>query len=315
MIMKIKMFTHIDLDGLGCAVIAKFAYGRNATLDVEFCEYNNINERVKAFLTDSNRYDYDIMFITDISVNDEDVFKLIDEFNLTREAVLLDHHATALSLNQFDWATVAVKDASGKPTCGTELLYRWLKMTQLIMLSRPADDFVRYVTGWDTFLWKTDEKKYCLSDSLNLLLKKYSKQDFVDKMSYRLANLYNEPFTLDYEDGAFVESKQFERDTYIQNAMSVAYQTTAKDGRPIGILFSSMKEFDSMLGNKYCEAHPEIDYCLIINIATGYVSLRTCKDIHVGNIAKQHGGGGHDKAAGYIVKYNVEDILDLGFRP
>lgn len=314
--MKIKMFTHIDLDGLGCAVIAKFAYGRNATIDVEFCEYNNINERVNAFLSSPNCYDYDIMFITDISVNDKKVLNKINEYDITNEAVLLDHHATSLYLNKFDWAMVAVKDSSGKPTCGTELLYRWLKMTHLLFFSRPADDFVRYVTGWDTFLWRTDEKAYSLSDSLNLLLKKYDKLSFVDKMSYRLACLYNESFTLDSEDSAFVESKKFERETYIKDAMSVAYKTKSSDDMNIGILFSTVKEFDSMLGNTYCEANPDIDYCLIINIATGYTSLRTCKDnIHVGNVAKQHGGGGHDKAAGYIVRYNIEDILDLGFRP
>lgn len=314
--MKIKMFTHTDLDGLGCAVIAKIAYGRNDTLDVEFCDYTNINERVKTFLLSSNRYDYDIMFITDISVNDEEVLKRITEFNLTNEAVLLDHHATALSLNQFDWATVVVKDSSEKLTCGTELLYRWFEMTHRLFFSRQVDDFVRYVTGWDTFLWKTDEKSYSLSDSLNLLLNKYTKESFVYKMCYRLESLYNEPFTFDAEDTSFVESKKFERETYITNVMSSAYKTVSKDGKPIGILFSTVKEFDSMLGNKYCEDNSDIDYCVIINIATGYMSLRSCKDnIHVDNIAKQHGGGGHDKAAGYIVKYNVEDLLDLGFRP
>ena len=41
----IKLFTHTDLDGIGCAILAKLAFGEE--VDIEYCDYDNINEKVK----------------------------------------------------------------------------------------------------------------------------------------------------------------------------------------------------------------------------------------------------------------------------
>lgn len=43
--MKIKLFTHTDLDGVGCAVLAYLAFGRE-NVDVEYCNYDDINDAI-----------------------------------------------------------------------------------------------------------------------------------------------------------------------------------------------------------------------------------------------------------------------------
>ena len=51
--MKVKLFTHADLDGIGCGVLAKLAFGEN--VDIEYCNYNDINETIAKFLTENQQ--------------------------------------------------------------------------------------------------------------------------------------------------------------------------------------------------------------------------------------------------------------------
>ena len=61
-----KIFTHTDLDGVGCAVLAKYY---NPEIEVEFCDYDNVNQKVNDFL--DNNIALGDLYITDISVSEE----------------------------------------------------------------------------------------------------------------------------------------------------------------------------------------------------------------------------------------------------
>lgn len=41
----IKLFTHTDLDGVGCAVVGKYAYDDQG-ISIEYCDYHNVNEKI-----------------------------------------------------------------------------------------------------------------------------------------------------------------------------------------------------------------------------------------------------------------------------
>ena len=43
----VKLFTHTDLDGVGCAVLAKFAFGND--VDIEYCNYDDIDSKVEDY--------------------------------------------------------------------------------------------------------------------------------------------------------------------------------------------------------------------------------------------------------------------------
>ena len=43
----IKLFTHTDLDGVGCAILAKFAFSND--VDVEYCNYDDIDSKVEEY--------------------------------------------------------------------------------------------------------------------------------------------------------------------------------------------------------------------------------------------------------------------------
>lgn len=117
---RIKLFSHTDLDGYGCNIVMK-ALGIN--VDETNINYGEINEVVQDYIQNRIYKNYDITFITDISINEE-VAKLIDNTkDLT--VILLDHHPTAEWLNKYEWACVTVNNTLEK-TSGTEMLFNYL---------------------------------------------------------------------------------------------------------------------------------------------------------------------------------------------
>ena len=123
---KIKLFTHTDLDGIGCAILAYLAFGRE-NVDVEYCDYSNVNEKVEKFWDDPELEAYDYIFITDISIKEKLAIHITNEASEPR-VHLFDHHATALGLNKYDWCEVSVmNDTLGIKTSGTELFYTYLR--------------------------------------------------------------------------------------------------------------------------------------------------------------------------------------------
>ena len=58
-----ELFTHTDLDGIGCAVLATLAFHKDVT--IHYCNYETINEQVNDFLDHDHGGE---IFITDISV-------------------------------------------------------------------------------------------------------------------------------------------------------------------------------------------------------------------------------------------------------
>jgi oligoribonuclease NrnB/cAMP/cGMP phosphodiesterase (DHH superfamily) len=59
---KIKLFTHTDLDGVSCVVLAKLAFCSD-NVDYEMCDYNNINEKIKDFIANKQYDNYDHIYI------------------------------------------------------------------------------------------------------------------------------------------------------------------------------------------------------------------------------------------------------------
>ena len=100
------LFTHNDLDGVGCAVIARLAFPTD--LSIKYCSYKSINDDINAFL-DTAPEDARIL-ITDISVNEETASRL-DGYNVR----MYDHHPIEVIR---PWMTI---DNQGQE-CGTTLL-------------------------------------------------------------------------------------------------------------------------------------------------------------------------------------------------
>lgn len=287
----IKLFTHTDLDGVGCAILAKLAFDED--VDIEYCDYDSVNEKVKYYL-DTNDDSLSYIYITDISVNEETA-KLLDE----RGGVyLLDHHPTALELNKYPWCKVMIEDLNGLKTSGTKIFYHYLGINgcldEKLGNNKSLDKFSELVRDYDTWRWTTLGDEGFICKQVNDLLYLYGRDRFI---KWCISEIYDNIFPKLYaSDELVLKIKQNEIDEYIKEKDKQMI-TSSMCGYVCGFVFA--EKYFSELGNKLCQMHPEIDFIAMIDI-NGTVSYRTVKEnIDLGkDVAKLFGGGGHPKAAG-----------------
>lgn len=286
----IKLFTHTDLDGIGCAVLAKLAFGEN--VDISYCDYGNINANVEEFLK-GDFSNIEECHITDISIKDH-IAKQIDDSELKGLFTLMDHHATAEYLNRYDWCRVSEYLYDSK-TSGTELYYRWLVENDLLKNSVSIYRFVSFVRNYDTWKWPTMGDLGLFIKQMNDLLYIYGREKFIDWCINKINN--GTIFEFDSYDEILLNYRQKEIDTYIEAKDKQLYITEFGELK-YGVVYA--ERFFSELGNKLCELHPELDFVAMIDISAGKISYRTVKNyLDVGkDVAKLLGGGGHPKAAG-----------------
>lgn len=288
---NIKLFTHTDLDGVGCYIALVMA---GYDVDVTYCSYDDVNEKVSDILCDHLAYDR--ILITDISVN-EDVANKLDLIDYKVD--LIDHHATAEWLNKYEWANVASLNEKGK-TSGTSMVYDiFCKGSDNMSL----DDFIEKVRRYDTWEWKNiynDEEALHLNDLFYLLEKEKFASDMIKKLT-------NEEDIFSDSDLTILEVSRNTKRKYIEKKMNNLIFTVAGPYN-IGLVIADSNI--SELGNAICEKYRNVDIAVMISHDS--ISLRTIKDeIDVGKIAKRFSGGGHKAAAG--MPLNKESVSDLFF--
>lgn len=226
--MRVKLFTHTDLDGIGCAVLAYLAFGKE-NVDVEYCNYDDVDDKVEEFMEDDSLYrSYDNIFITDISVSDS-VANMIDILDrVDRRVQLFDHHGTALFLNKYDWCNVTdLSPLHDCKTSGTELFYvelmnhGYFSVNNDIKYRINVDKFVMNVRDYDTWRWKELGEFGIVCKQLNDLFYIYGRDEFVEWTIKRI-NMFVEPspmFTFPYfdqTDVALLNQKHQDIDIYVE---------------------------------------------------------------------------------------------------
>lgn len=320
---KIKLFTHgADLDGVGCAILAYLAFGRD-NVDVEYCNYDDVDEKVETLLSNLDlRNLYDKIFITDISISEE-LAKAIDVWINPFNIRLFDHHATALWLNQYDWSHVRVDGGfDGIHTSGTELFSNYLVCNGYFNKFDETQDnnlikFVQIVRDYDTWRWKELGEEGLVCKQVNDLFHIYGREKFIVWAIRQIQGIdYVSPLQVfpwfSVTDEALLEQKQREIDIYVESKNKQLVEKIDQFGHAYGVVFAD--RFVSELGDRLNELHPELDYIAMIDISHGTVSYRTTnEDIDLGGeIAHSRGGGGHRKAAGS--QFDISVVRDLVIR-
>lgn len=286
----IKLFTHVDLDGVGCAVLAKLAFADE--IEIEYCNYDEIDKKVEEYVD----YSWDQQcHITDISISNELANKITENMIFGERFYLFDHHPTALELNKYHWCNVRVENNfTHIKTSGTEMYYEWLVSKKYLKKHKRLDRFVEIVRDYDTWRWSELGDEGILCKQMNDLLYLYGKDKFISWCVSKICS--SDTFELNETDKLLLDIKQKEIDDYVEVKDKQLF-TLPMCGWIAGFVFA--EKYFSELGNRLCKMHPEIDFVVMIDM-DGTVSYRTIKeDLDLGqNIAKQFGGGGHPKAAG-----------------
>ena len=318
--MKYKLFTHTDLDGIGCAILAYLAFGRE-NVDVEYCNYNDVNEKVSDFLIYGTPGEYKNIFITDISVSEE-LAKTINKYAVDDLWCLFDHHKTAEYLNQFDWCQVLdfMPFTNGVKTSGTQMFYTYLRSQCTCLdnfssrVQRNISKFVDVVRNYDTWRWKELGVEGIVCKQVNDLFYIYGRDTFISWVNMQMNTSKIFPDFLD-TDKILLGFRKNDIDRYVEEKNLSLMPVEDKVHRWFGLVFAD--RYISELGNRLCEMNPGLEYVAIVNISTGQVSYRTISDdINLGTeIAHAYGGGGHPKAAGSTFDINtaIQKISEIIF--
>lgn len=323
--LKIKLFTHTDLDGVGAVAVLKHYFNTDvAKIDYKKCGYGWIDDAVTDFI----KYDYDnydLVMITDISVNETVANELNALYEKNGNIQLIDHHETALWLNDYEWASVTVKNEQDQLESGTSLLNTYLKET--FKQSNPSmisdvnqeavDEFAETVRLYDT--WEWNEKGLPVPQQLNDLASQLGDTQFIQRFSSNPEVLFT-GFEMN-----LIKRVTRERESYIKAKMDqaiqirpnisefiVTYSNTTKytseqieslrkvvtdPDAVMSLTMVTVERYHSEVGNDLAKHYGGI--VLMFDYNRGSMSWRTeSDDIPVNHFAKLFNGGGHVKAAG-----------------
>ncbi|MCQ6265297.1 oligoribonuclease [Fictibacillus sp. WQ 8-8] len=292
-----KLFSHNDLDGKSCGIVAMLALGEE-NVETFYCSHDNINRRVSDFLLDPEQEKKPV-YITDIAVNDELAGKLQSRYESGREVQLIDHHVTADHLNKFEWGLVQTKQEDGKLTSATSLLYEHYIKKGLLKDQGALKEFVELVRQYDTWEWFENENEN--AKRLNDLFFLLPPGEFEKNMLERLKT--EEHFHFSETEETILQLEEDSRKAYIkkkQRQMAETWDTVYKTGgEPYRIGIVHAESHHSELGNELNRENPHLDLIVILNIGGKRAGFRTIYDhVDVSKYAAQFGGGGHPKASG-----------------
>ncbi|MDR7242929.1 MULTISPECIES: DHH family phosphoesterase [Priestia] len=283
-----KLLSHTDLDGVGCGILAKLAFGDR--IKIRYNSIASLNREVEWFLENEERNTH--LFITDLSVNEENEKRLEEFYQTGGKVQLLDHHKTALHFNEYEWGHVVVEDNEGNLASGTSLFYEYLIENELIQTSNAVDQFVELVRQYDTWEWEKNNNQE--AHRLNALFFLISIDEFEEKMVNRLQN--SDHFFFDEFEQKILDMEEDKVERYIRRKRRELVQTSIGDYLA-GIVYA--ESYHSELGNELGKEYPHLDYIAMLNMGGKRISLRTIHDhVDVSEVAGHYGGGGHAKAAG-----------------
>ncbi|MBP2239516.1 oligoribonuclease NrnB/cAMP/cGMP phosphodiesterase (DHH superfamily) [Cytobacillus eiseniae] len=283
-----KLLTHNDLDGVGCGILAKLAFGND--VKVRYNSVSALDREVERFLEDDSKETH--LLITDLSVNEANEKRLESFYKDNGKVQLIDHHKTALSLNNYEWGQVIVEDEEGKLTSATSLLYEYLIDQQQLNPTNAITEFVELVRQYDTWEWEKNNNQR--ARRLNALFYLISIEEFEEKMIQRLQ--IEDGFSFDEFEKKLLDMEDDKIERYIRRKRRELVQSRIGD-HFAGIVYA--ESYHSELGNELGKEYPHLDYIAIVNIGGKRLGFRTIHDhIDLSEVAGQFGGGGHAKASG-----------------
>jgi uncharacterized protein len=282
------LFTHNDLDGVGCGILAKLAFGKE--VNVQYLSISRLNHQVEVFLEEGNVNEN--LMITDLSVNEDNEKRISAFVAAGGEVSLIDHHKSADHLNKHNWASVTVEQEDGKLTSATSLFYEYLIQQGFLEQSKSKSEFVELVRQYDT--WEWDINKNFTAKRLNDLLFMITIEEFEEKMISKLAA--DEPFRFDNIEKKLIQVEEKRVARYINRKKREVYQISIGDYLA-GVVHAESNH--SELGNELSKEFSHLDYIAMIMVGGKRISLRTNReDVDVSEVASEFDGGGHRKASG-----------------
>lgn len=269
---KITIFTHKDLDGMGCNILAHLSL--NNIVESQSVHYKNdmVNYKIQSFAKKNTQ---DWILIMDLSISEETA-NILDKRG---RCILIDHHETSLFLNKYNWALVNTKYSA------SVLCYYFFT----INFQSNIDDYKELIDIINDFdLWLLNDNR---SIPLNRLYYMLGETKFFNKF------ITQPLFKLSSFEKQYIDIEEEKSNRYINHK--------CKDGLKIintnfGKCCLVIADSDTDMLAKYILDTYDIDYVAII-VSFDKVSLRSKGDFDVSSIAQVYGGGGHKNASSFEI--------------
>ena len=299
--MKVLLFTHSqDIDGMGCAVLARKAFGDYTLVPTKTFE---ITKNVENYIKSKKIYDFDKIYVTDLCIK-EPILKFIDNDEILKNRLLiLDHHKTEIEEgnNKYDFVNIIVQK-NGRKESGTSLFYNYLIQNNYLQRSNILDELVEWTRQYD--VWDWESKNNINARNLHVLFEvlgydAYLKiiNDKVDKLNSIVFNNYEKEVIDKF-------NKEMEKDILnILNDMKCVDLSIDGNIFKVGFVKCPYKYRNDM--NKFIKKNNvyNIDAVGMIMTNIETVSYRQVKDVDVSIISKYFGGKGH-RGAGSNLQEN-----------
>lgn len=313
----IKIFSHNDLDGMGC-IITGAMYFKPRNINYEILYYSILDERIQEYINNKEYNQYELTYITDLSISEETAEMLNNVNSQGHKVIIVDHHEGSSFLNE-QYPQIS-KCNTDNDKSGALLFFEELyKDSTLCHEERILKEYVTYVSSYDTWKWTETNDKFAerLNVHFDIYKNRYKYDKYIREMYRRIVS--DEPliFTAEQNEISYYISQ---RDKYIYKQQFKLIKTR-KDEYNVGLLFiddyaSPYISIISETLNKKPE-NQDMDFLMLVNLASGFISFRTIKDnIDLDKIAAKYGGGGHEKAAGTKLENDfIQPIVDLVLSP
>lgn len=299
---KIKVFTHTDLDGVSSyfEIVEKYKRLGYCLEDiyVTFVNHKEIDKKILNFLNNCDLSVLEKIYITDITFQDVEVGHALENKLGTNRLELVDHHNTAKHLMDiFDWCYIADRHSDGRLSCATSLLAERFNLLD----DKTNAEYVELVRLYDTWDW--EREGIVEAKDLNDFMYLIGRKDFVYRYrsnGIRIGFSAREKYCLDLEKNRVQK--------YIEGVTKTLVKTDFL-GYRIGYVFN--EQYGSSLGNYIVnhEDNSDIDFVVMINMGAKRISFVTKRDdIDLGTeVASLFGGGGHPKASGCSFSVDFDD--------
>ena len=194
-----------DIDGLGCIILARMAFGREIDAQLVNNKFE-LEAKVRKLIEDSSIYQREQIFITSLPLINPSYERSSKCPYLSNNLQVIDHHQSTIDsgLNNSKFIQAKVTD-NGRVTCSTELFYNYLLENNYLNRTKALDDFVeltRIIETWD-YQDNLVSKK---AKELNSLFKSFAIPSYyIALMVYKLKNNPSS-FELDHRERKIVNS-------------------------------------------------------------------------------------------------------------
>lgn len=320
---KVLLFTHTDLDGVGCAVVASVAFG-TAGVDIVYCEPNTLQSELLKYDTD-DLDEYSAVYVTDLSINKR-IHDILVRMNDIVPVRVFDHHTSNLGdFSVEPWMTIVHELDGGFKPSGTSLFCDYIVENVLRNVPELTDiriklmRFSNIVRIYDTYEFRnnpTAQEFINICTVFNTLLHYWGIEDFHTYLVSGIHRAERYGHFLTDEDYSAAQALIESNENYVEKVVSrVTFRDEMVDG--FGVVEFAVAIADkcvSDVGYAICQKYPE-KIAFIINPMYNSVSLRSNKNhpIDCGYIAKLYGGGGHMHSAGFTPTDIRQTIIQTVF--